>query len=318
MKITLSCLKEKIKVHNHFKKFIIFLLNFIIIIFYGFIFNKIKNKKLLKVCLCVIGKRENRYVKEFVEHYKKIGYNKIFIYDNNEINDEKFEDVIQDEIDKGFVSIINYRGLKASQGHSYKDCYKNNNKNYDWLSFYDFDEFLELNPPFTKIQDYLRLKEFKKCQNIKINWIIYGNKTSLYYENKPLEQRFTTRIKISKCIKSCVRGNLPINYWSRSRNPHTSLNKFISCSSSGKIANYSSSIYSPPDIKFAYLKHYHDKSFEEFCIKIKRGNADSYNLHLNKKLKKIFEKNKKDANKLKIMERIFNISTLKKSKNLNK
>jgi L-rhamnose mutarotase len=66
------------------------------------------------------------------------------------------------------------------------------------------------------------------------------------------------------------------------------------------------------------LKHYHDKSFEEFCIKIKRGNADSYNLHLNKKLKKIFEKNKKDANKLKIMERIFNISTLKKSKNLNK
>ena len=58
---------------------------------------------MLKVCLCVIGKRENRYVKEFVEHYKKIGYNKIFIYDNNEINDEKFEDVIQDEINKGFV-----------------------------------------------------------------------------------------------------------------------------------------------------------------------------------------------------------------------
>jgi len=291
------------------KKIIIFL-NLSLIIFYYI--HSISKKK-LKVCLCVIGKRENRYAKEFVEHYKKIGYNKIFIYDNNEINDEKFEDVIQNDIDKGFVSIINYRGLKSSQFQSYKDCYENNNKNYDWLSFFDFDEFLELNPPFTIIQDYLRIKKFKKCQNIKINWIIYGNKTSLYYENKSLEQRFKTRIKISKCIKSTVRGNLPINYWSILRNPHTSLNKFEACSSSGKIVNYSSSI-SPPDVKFAYLKHYHDKSFEEFCIKIKRGNADSYNRHLNKKLKIIFKKNKNDANKLKIMKQIFNISNFKKRK----
>lgn len=301
---------EKIKMNS--KKFIIFL-NFILIIFYD-----INKKRLLKVCLCVIGKRENRYAKEFVEHYKKIGYNKIFIYDNNEINDEKFEDVIQNEIDKGFVSIINYRGLKARQFHSYKDCYKNNNKNYDWLSFFDFDEFLELSPPFTVIQDYLGITKFKKCQNIKINWIYYGNKTSLYYENKPLEQRFKTRIRISRCIKSTVRGNLSINYWSRAKNPHTSLNKFVSCSSSGKNVNYSTSIYSPPDVKFAYLKHYHDKSFEEFCIKIKRGNADSYNLHLNKKLKEIFEKNKNNINKLKIMKRIFNISTFKKVNYLNK
>ena len=140
----------------NYKKLIIFYCFFTLTIFYDFI--KISKKK-LKVCLCVIAKRENRYAKEFVEHYKKIGYNKIFIYDNNEINDEKLEDVIQDEIDKGFVSIINYRGLKARQGHSYKDCYKNNNKNYDWLSFFDFDEFLELNPPFTKIQDYFRNKK---------------------------------------------------------------------------------------------------------------------------------------------------------------
>jgi hypothetical protein len=292
------------------KKFIIFL-NFIIIVFYGFCFIKTSKKQLLKVCLCVIGKRENRYVKEFVNHYKKIGYNKIFIYDNNEINDEKFEDVIQDEIDKGFVSIINYRGLKGKQVISYRDCYKNNNKNYDWLSFFDFDEFLELNPPFTKIQDYLGIKKFKKCQNIKINWIYYNNNTSLYYENKPLEQRLKIRTKLGRCIKSTVRGNLPINYWFKLGNPHTSLNKFVSCSSSGKLINYSASIYTPPDVKLAYLKHYHVKSFEELCIKINRGNADSQNTKLNKKLKTFFDSHKNDTNKLKIMRLIFNISALK-------
>ncbi len=292
------------------KKFVIFL-NFILIVLYGFVFTKINKKKLLKVCLCVIGKRENRYVKEFVNHYKKIGYNKIFIYDNNEINDEKFEDVIQDEIDKGFVSIINYRGLKGKQVISYRDCYKNNNKNYDWLSFFDFDEFLELNPPFTKIQEYLGIKKFKKCQNIKINWIYYDNNTSLYYENRPLEQRLKTRTKLGRCIKSTVRGNLPINYWFKLGNPHTSLNKFVSCSGSGKLINYSTSIYTPPDVKLAYLKHYHVKSFEELCIKINRGNADSQNTKLNEKLKTFFDSHKNDKNKLKLMKLIFNISALK-------
>ena len=68
------------------------------------------------------------YAKEFIEHYKNLGYNKIFIYDNNDINEERFEDIISDEINIGFVSIINYIGIKSPvQLMSYVDCYKNNN-----------------------------------------------------------------------------------------------------------------------------------------------------------------------------------------------
>ena len=91
------------------------------------------------------------------------------------------------------------------------------------------------------------------------------------------------RIRLGRCIKSTIRGNLPINYWCKSKNPHISLNKFVSCSSYGRIANYLSFIYAPPDVKLAYLIHYHVESFEELCIKIKRGDDDSYNSHLNKK-----------------------------------
>ena len=272
-----------------------------------FIFLKHKTIKKIKVCLCVIGKKENLYVNEFVEHYKTIGYNKIFIYDNNGINGEKFEDVIQKEIDEGFVSIINYRGYKASQLKSYKDCYKNNNLFYDWLSFFDMDEFLELRPFNMKIQKFLGSNIFKKCANIKINWIYYTNFKGLYYESKPLAKRLL-KSQSSRCIKSTVRGNLPINYWSRVRNPHTSLNNFISCSSSGKIINSLSPYNVPPDIKYAYLKHFHYKSFEEFCIKIKRGYADSLNKKLVNKIKKFFNENKKNNTKLKIMKKIFNIS----------
>ena len=100
--------------------------------------------KKLKICLCAIGKSENFYAQEYVEYYKKLGYNKIFIYDNNNIDGERFEDVIQKYIQQGFVSIINFRGYRGiPQLPSYKDCYEKNNLQYDWLSFFDMDNLAQ-------------------------------------------------------------------------------------------------------------------------------------------------------------------------------
>ena len=130
---------------------------------------KINKSKELKVCLCTIGKKENLYASEFVEHYKKIGYDKIFIYDNNNIGDEKFEDVLTNQISNKFVEIINYRGYRGKrqspQSDAFIDCYEKNKNNYDWLSFFDFDEFLELNKS-RNIKEYLSNKQFKKCAKI--------------------------------------------------------------------------------------------------------------------------------------------------------
>ena len=84
----------------------------------------------LSVGLCVIAKKENLYAKEYVNHYKKLGYEHIYIYDNNDSNDEKFEDVIKDEINSGFVTIINIRGMSKGQCYAYNDCYEKYNKLY--------------------------------------------------------------------------------------------------------------------------------------------------------------------------------------------
>ena len=76
---------------------------------YPQIFNReqyIKDKKIiesLKVCICSIGKLENRYIREYAQHYKKYGVDKIFLYDNNDINGEKFEEVIEDYIKKDLL-----------------------------------------------------------------------------------------------------------------------------------------------------------------------------------------------------------------------
>ena len=79
-----NCLKSK-----KINKFIFYLfLNIIIIII--LIFKRIK----IKIAICTMGKKENLYIKEFILYYKKLGVDKIFIYDDNDDNSEKINDVI--------------------------------------------------------------------------------------------------------------------------------------------------------------------------------------------------------------------------------
>lgn len=294
---------------NFFILIILYL--FISLIFFSF---KKKEKKIL-VCLCVIGRRENLYAKEYIEYYKNLGYNHIFIYDNNYLNEtnEKFIDILEEEVKKGFVSIINYYNFRGkhnnAQFEAYYDCYKKNNRNYDWLSFFDFDEYLELMEKNQTIQEFLSNKRYKNCQNIKLNWLHFeSQKDLLFYENKPLRIRFNKPIynhNRNKLIKSTVRGKLT-NYWKGWTCPHSSENRYKSCSSSGKKVSTPEPVIVPPDYKYAFIRHYFKKSFEEYCIKIKRGWPDEADQKYF--LNQLINENKNDTEKLKIMQKIFNFT----------
>lgn len=247
-------------------------------------------------------------------HYKKLGYNHIFIYDNNDPNTENFSDILKDEIKKGFVSIINYIGYRgsnnSSQHEAYYDCYKKNKLHFDWLSFFDFDEFLELKPKNITIQEFLGNNLYKNCQNIKINWLIYeSDNKSLYYDNKPLQLRFNKPIFnhiANKHIKSTVKGHVKENYWSKWTTPHSSSNQFIACSSSGRIIDSKTPFLEPPEYEYAEIKHYGRKSFEEYCKKLKRGWPDSTNSNL--WIINLIKNNQNNINKLNIITKIFNIT----------
>ena len=273
---------------------------------------------MIKICLCTIGKKENLYAAEFVNHYKKIGYDKIFIYDNNDIGDEKFEDVLNEQISSNFVEIINYRGYRGKdqspQKDAYVNCYEKNKNNFNWLSFFDFDEFLELKRN-KNIKEYLNNKRFKKCSNIKINWLIYSDSDLLFYKNISLQKRFTTPLynnSANTVIKSTIRGNLKFNYWRNMINPHSSNNKIRTCDSMGNITDSINFYTSSFNSEFSYLKHYTTKTIEEYCNKIKKGKADSLAKLDNKTLEfyfnRFFEYNHKTKAKINYFRKAFNFS----------
>ena len=279
---------------------------------------KVENISNTKVCMCIIGKKENLYAKEFVNYYKNLGYNHIFIYDNNDVNDEKFEDVLRQEILDNFVTIIDYRGYRGKinrpQFDAYRDCYSKYSSEYDWLSFYDFDEFLYLREN-KNIQEFLDQDKFKKCIDIKINWIVYSDNDLIYYEDKPIQERFTTPLindTENKHIKSTVRGHLKNNYWSKMWNPHSSTGNYASCTATGSKTDSNSPFHTPPNFEGAFIKHYATKTIEEFLGKIRRGRSDlkvTFNKELWKdRINYFFGRNKKTKEKLDYIKKELNMS----------
>ena len=179
----------------------------------------IKNAKKIKpknnkVCLCTLGKQENRYIREFVLYYKKLGVDKIYLYDNNSINGERFEYVIKDFIDSEFIKVINWRGIKMPQLKIMNDCYKNNFKNYNWLIFYDIDEFLFLKD-YSDIHFFLNEKKFSQCQLIYLNLIPHTDNNQIFYKNESLFKRFPQIVPKTKPegkkleIKFILKGRIP-------------------------------------------------------------------------------------------------------------
>ena len=262
----------------------------------NFIFFIINHYKTLgiKICLCTLGKNENKYIIEFVKHYKKYGVDKIFIYDNNDKNGEKFEDKLINYIKKGFVEIKNWRGIEKAQFRIMNDCYKANFNNYDWLIFYDIDEFIYLKH-FENLKVFLAQSKFKNCEKVQLNWIHrIDNGNSFFYEDKPLHIRF--KMKESNIlknnfypqIKSILKGHIPNISIGCLHNLASGLK---SCDGFGLKSNITGIKTMRPDYENNYINHYYGKSLEEFVEKIKRGSAaiGKTNISILAKITRYFE-----------------------------
>ena len=152
----------------------------------------------MRIALVAIGRRENLYAVEFVEHYKKIGFDNIFILDNNHDGEEHFEEVLQPYVDDDFVKIIDYRNQVNCQMRAYTEAYEKINKEYDWIAFYDFDEFLLVNG--MDVKDWLsRFPD--DCQEVLVNWMCMTDSNLVHYDDRPLMDRFRTPMPFDRPVQ---------------------------------------------------------------------------------------------------------------------
>ena len=231
----------------------------------------------MRIALVTIGRRENLYAVEFVEHYQKLGFDSIFILDNNHDGEEHFEDVLSPFIESGLVNILDYRNQTNCQMRAYTEVYADISKDYDWIAFFDFDEFLFTNNVDVKTW----LAGFPDdCQEVLTNWLCMTDNNLVTYDSRPLVKRFTEAMAIDKpvqynfpdnChVKAIIKGGLEVKFGG---NPHVPDTPLIAYHSNGtKVKN---SPWQLIDYSKAHIRHFTTKTIQEWMTrKMQVGTPD--------------------------------------------
>lgn len=270
-----------------------------------------------KIALCCIAKMENEYIRFFADYYKDLCFDKIFLYDNNDPDGERFDDVLSEHIQSKFVEIVDFRGKEIVQLKAYQDCYDKHNKEYSWIAYFDCDEFLTFADGTKDVHHFLRKMKFLPYQVIHINWQVYGDNEQLDSDGRSVIERFKNPIlpydfkaqysDISENyhVKSIMRGGLSGIFWRET--PHTPISSYYHCCNpSGHTVDLNSPFQSY-DFSVAYIRHYSTKTIGEWVRnKMRRGfpdsPMDSWSKRLN--LDFFFRYNKKTKEKLSYIKKI--------------
>ena len=200
------------------------------------------------------------------------------------------------------------------------DCYNKYYKHYDWILFYDIDEYIHL-CNYTNIKYFLNEKKFSRCQLIYLNLILHTDNNHIYYENKSLFERFPERVSPKKTegkrleVKFILKGHIP-NI--QIKNQHYCNYNLKGCNGFG-IFNSTIYIHSKsPDFYYNYIDHFYSKSTEEFIDKIIKGDCRYINSQRILKIKRYFYQSKMNEEKVKLIEKRLNINLSEYNITLNK
>jgi hypothetical protein len=209
----------------------------------------------MKIALVCIAKNEDNYIKEWCDYHLKLGFDDIFIYQNN-WRTSIFSDKIHNfEID----------GV-SKQIESYNSFINNFHSKYDWAAFFDVDEFLVLKK-HNNVKDFI--SEYSNYNSIGVNWVLFGDNGLNDCDNGNYEviKRFTKRqSKINPHIKSIVKLNPNVRM--SVHNPNCTWVDTNNIEHTGPF-NYQGN----DDV--AIINHYFCKTKKEFITKVMRGRADT-------------------------------------------
>ena len=162
----------------------------------------------MKTCIIAIAKRENLYLKEWIEHHLNIGFDVLFLCDNNECDGERITDIIDDDR----VKVLDYRGISGVQPIAYTENFLRYKDEFDWLAFIDIDEFIMLDGKYHgNIKNFLSEPMFDDADAVRLFWKILTSETEL--DVKDGDYRVLDRLKDvhvsgeESLFKSIVRGS---------------------------------------------------------------------------------------------------------------
>lgn len=207
----------------------------------------------MNVALVCIAKNEDNYIEEWVNYHLKLGFDKIFIYQNDWRTSLENERVEKIEFDGDRMQEVAYNNFLRMRSDG-----------YDWVAFFDVDEFLVLKK-HKNIKDFIEV--YKDYNGIGINWVLFGDNNLTFDGNYSVLERFTKRQKeVNEHIKTIAKVNKSLI-----QTVHNPSNAYLA-STDFRVFSGPFNVTGNDDV--AQLNHYFCKTWQEWQIKRDRGRAD--------------------------------------------
>lgn len=133
------------------------------------------NVTLPKVAICAIQQGSSPFIQEWISFYLVHGVTQIFVYDNSfpdSIEHKYFRHAVEPFVKSGYVTIRDWFMQEFHQLEAYDDCLEKGRNSYDWIAFYDVDEYMIVNPPGpTCIPQFLI--DYQEYPGIQIRWRLF-------------------------------------------------------------------------------------------------------------------------------------------------
>ena len=160
----------------------------------------------MRVVVCAMAKNEHLYINEWVEHYVKLGVDKIFIYDNDDLKSDYIGSYINGKYAENVV-IKNVRGLKREhlQNDVYTAFYNKYGTTFDYCLFCDIDEFL------AGTKDIKSWLSTLNAPQIRVKWRLFGDDNIIKRDvTIPVKDFFTKEVTHSLNRNLIDKGDLEI------------------------------------------------------------------------------------------------------------
>lgn len=216
------------------------------------------------ISLCLIIKGDHDYIREYLDYYFLLGFNHVYLTDNN--SNPPLKDIIQDFIDKGFVT-YKYDNRKYAQKIVYNECLNQHRDDSKWIAFFDSDEFLVLKK-HDNVIDFL--KPYEPYGALSICWYNFGSSNHIK-KQKSIIQSYYYRSNRSCYYKTIVQTQFVDEFEIHNVCKHKL--GFYTVDEQQRKVQGPCTIYQAT--KFSQLNHYVIRSFTDFQQKVVRGSAYS-------------------------------------------
>ena len=239
----------------------------------------------------VVVRNENRYLIEWIRYHLGIGFDHVFVCDNNFEGEEDVLTFLDSQLDsdtRSKVTVFDHRNDHRAyrQMFFYTQHIWQHKDEYTWIACIDTDEFITLadGSGFSNVNDFLSQEMFANAGQILLNWKVYGDSDLVVPDfTKGVLERFTVPVEFFNedlnknqnwHVKAIINCHL-LKQPPRFPCPHCaySLNAVapngVPCATAPK---------HKPDFTVAYIRHYFTKTIVEFLDrKLPGGRADTEN-----------------------------------------